>query len=103
MNDTSQALYQPENPYPYYRQMREQQPVFFHQEQQAWQVFRYSDVERVFTDYQTFSSQTRCCDYTTDFHSFYRMDPPELQQYRSLVSQPFTPLAVARLADHIIC
>lgn len=101
MNDTSVAVYRPQNPYPYYRQMREQQPVFYDQESQTWQVFRYADVERVFTDYRTFSSQTKCCDYTADFHSFYRMDPPELQQYRSLVSQPFTPLAVERRASQI--
>lgn len=101
MSNTSAAVYQPQNPYPYYRQMREQQPVFYDQKGQAWQVFRYADVERVFTDYRTFSSQTKCCDYTADFHSFYRMDPPELQHYRSLVSQPFTPLAVARLTDQI--
>src|SRR5215470_1963836 len=55
----------------------------------------------VFTDYQTFSSRTPCCSFTTDFHSFYRMDPPELQHYRGLVSQPFTPLAVSRLAEGI--
>jgi len=29
------------------------------------------------------------------------MDPPELQHYRSLVSQPFTPLSVSRLAGSI--
>src|SRR5258708_30203260 len=29
------------------------------------------------------------------------MDPPELQRSRGLVSQPFTPLSVERLADHI--
>src|SRR5215471_14118199 len=101
MNDACQASYELQNPYPYYRQMREQQPVFYSHEQDAWQVFRYADVERVFSDVQTFSSQTPCCPFTTDFHSFYRMDPPELQQYRSLVSQPFTPLAVSQRASRI--
>src|SRR6266851_6838469 len=101
MNNPSQTFSQPQNPYPYYQSMREQQPVFYDQDQQAWQVFRYADVERVFTEYQTFSSRTPCCPFTTDFHSFYRMDPPELQRYRSLVSQPFTPLAVSRRASHI--
>jgi cytochrome P450 len=101
MNKACQVGYEPQNTYPYYRQMREQQPVFYHHEQDAWQVFRYADVERVFTDVQTFSSRTPCCSFTTDFHSFYRMDPPELQQYRGLVSQPFTPLAVARLTDRM--
>jgi cytochrome P450 len=101
MNETSQTCSLPQNPYPYYQHMRERQPVFYHQEQEAWEVFRYADVERVFTDYQTFSSRTQCCSFTTDFHSFYRMDPPELQRYRGLVSQSFTPLAVSRLADQI--
>ncbi len=102
MSDTLQATSSlGHDPYPYYRQMREQHPVFYDQDQQEWQVFRYADVERVFTDYQTFSSRTPCCPFTTDFHSFYRMDPPELQQYRSLVSKPFTPLAIEQLADHI--
>ena len=101
MNDMPQTCSVPPNPYPYYQHMREQQPVCYHQEQDAWQVFRYADVERVFTDYQIFSSRTPCCPFTTDFHSFYRMDPPELQHYRGLVSQPFTPLAVSRLAEGI--
>ncbi len=101
MNDTLQALYQPQNPHPYYQQMREQQPVFYDQGQQVWQVFRYAEVSRVFTDHQTFSSRTPCCPFTMDFHSFHRMDPPELQRYRSLVSQPFTPLAASRLAGRI--
>jgi cytochrome P450 len=98
MNDTTQTLSQTQNPYPYYQYMREQQPVFYDPDRQAWQVFRYAEVSRVFTDYQTFSSRTPCCPFTMDFHSFYRMDPPELQQYRSLVSQPFTPLAVSQRA-----
>jgi cytochrome P450 len=101
LQDTFQEQYQPQNPYPYYQSMRKLQPVFYDQEQQAWQVFRYADVQRVFTDYQTFSSRTPCCPFTTDFHSFYRMDPPDLQRYRSLVSQPFTPLAVSRRASRI--
>jgi cytochrome P450 len=96
-----EAAFEAHNPYPYYQHMREQQPVFYDHEQEIWQVFRYADVERVFTDYRTFSSQTACCDYTTDFHSFYRMDPPDLQRYRSLISHPFTPLAVKHRAASI--
>ncbi len=101
MNDTTQTLSQPQNPYPSYQRMREQQPVFYDPEQQAWLVFRYAEVSRIFTAHQTFSSRTPCCPFTRDFHSFYRMDPPELQQYRSLVSYPFTPIAVSRLAGSI--
>jgi len=101
MSNTLRSILQLHDPYPTYWRMRQQQPVVYDQEQQAWLVFRYADVERVFSDGQTFSSRTPCCPFTTDFHSFYRMDPPELQQYRSLVSPPFTPLAVARLTDRM--
>lgn len=101
MSESLQAVLANNDPYRYYQRMREQQPVFYDQEQEEWLVFRYADVERVFTDYQTFSSRTPCCPFTTDFHSFYRMDPPELQRYRSLISQPFTPLAVEHYSTRI--
>lgn len=100
-NIPQEAAFEAHNPYPFYQHMREQQPVFYDQDQQVWQVFRYAEVLRVFTDPQTFSSRTKCCDYTADFHSFYRMDPPELQRHRSLISHPFTPLAVARQASSL--
>jgi cytochrome P450 len=89
------------DPYPYYRAMRAHHPVHYDRGQAAWLVFRHADVERVLTDYQTFSSRIHCCDFTDTFHSFYRMDPPELQRYRGLVSQVFTPLAVQRLAERV--
>jgi cytochrome P450 len=95
------AAFEEQDPYPYYRAMRAHHPVVYDQGQAAWLVFRHADVERVLTDYPTFSSRIHCCDFTDAFHSFYRMDPPELQRYRSLVSQAFTPLAVERLAGHI--
>ncbi len=33
-------------PYDWYCQMRETQPVFFDQNDQAWHIFRYDDVAR---------------------------------------------------------
>ena len=45
------------NPFPWYRQMREHNPVYFNEERGSWAVFRYNDVQRVLTDYNTFSSQ----------------------------------------------
>ena len=44
------------NPYPLYSMMRESQPVNFNQMISMWEVFRYSDVQRVLNDYTTFSS-----------------------------------------------
>jgi cytochrome P450 len=59
-------------------------------------------VERVLTEYETFSSQAWCCEFNNVlYYTFTRMDPPQMQQYRSLVSQAFTPRAVAQLPEQI--
>lgn len=90
------------DPYPYYQWMREQQPVVYNQDREEWLVFRYEDVERVLTEYETFSSQAWCCEFNNIlYYTFTRMDPPQMQQYRSLVSQAFTPRAVAQLPEQI--
>ena len=38
------------NPFPWYRQMRADQPVYYHEAYNTWQVFRYDDVLRVLSD-----------------------------------------------------
>jgi len=44
------------NPFPWYRSMREAQPVYYNHQYHFWQVFRYEDVQRVLSDYASFSS-----------------------------------------------
>jgi cytochrome P450 len=44
------------NPYPRYRIMRKEHPVYFNPELQFWQVFCYDDVQRVLSDHASFSS-----------------------------------------------
>ena len=45
------------NPFEWYRTMRETAPVSRDPRMGAWSVFRYDDVERVLSDYSTFSSR----------------------------------------------
>lgn len=104
MSTTQQPcfLFLAHDPYPYYQRMREQQPVVYDQDRDVWFVFRYEDAERVLTEYETFSSQAWCCEFNNVlYYTFTRMDPPQMQQYRSLVSQAFTPRAVAQLPEQI--
>ena len=104
MSTTQQPcfLFLAHDPYPYYQRMREQQPVVYDQDRDVWFVFRYEDAKRVFTEYETFSSQAWCCEFNNVlYYTFTRMDPPQMQQYRSLVSQAFTPRAVAQLPEQI--
>src|SRR5438270_530761 len=44
------------NPFPWYRLMRETQPVYYNPQYHFWQVFGYEDVQRVLSDYTSFSS-----------------------------------------------
>src|SRR5579884_3968468 len=93
--------------YDWYRQMRETQPVFFDQNMQAWNLFRYDDVERVLSDHATFSSeQNRFVpeeyrDVSPISASIVRMDPPRHHKLRQIVSQAFTPRMVAHMESRI--
>jgi cytochrome P450 len=46
-----------DDPYPAYRQLRDEAPVHFAPQANAWCVTRYEDVQRVLTDPETFSSR----------------------------------------------
>lgn len=87
------------NPYPLYAMMRESHPVNFNQMISMWEVFRYSDVQRVLNDYTTFSSN-----YIGEgplSESMIGMDPPRHRQLRTIVTQAFTPRTIAQLAPRI--
>jgi cytochrome P450 len=88
----------------WYRTMRDNDPVRRDPKTGLWNVFRYEDVTAVLADYRTFSS---------DFSQFFpdqaeliegnivATDPPYHHQLRHLVSQAFTPRAIARLQARI--
>src|SRR2546421_11202423 len=90
------------NPFPRYRLMRESQPVFYQPQHQFWQVFRYDDVQRVLSDYASFSSVFGGSQGQDPLSaSLISMDPPRHRQLRNLVTQAFTPRSVAQLVGRI--
>jgi cytochrome P450 len=89
------------NPFPWYRRMRESDPVYYDEQEHAWNVFRYQDVQRVLADYQTFSSQlTGVGDQPLD-HSIINLDPPRQRLLRMVIAPAFTSQAIAQLAPRI--
>ena len=88
--------------YSWFADMRAHQPVFYNEEMQLWQVFRYEDVITVLTDYNRFSSRP-LMRFNGGFlrETLVSKDPPEHRKLRNLVNQAFTPRAVARLSDRI--
>jgi cytochrome P450 len=93
------------NPFPIYRKMRQEKPVYFDPQRGSWNVFLYEDVYRVLSDYEVFSSHFRRQAGTNPEQPFaaslISSDPPRHRQLRSLVTQAFTPRAVEELAPRI--
>ncbi len=92
------------NPFPFYEQMRNDRPVFYDRNSGLWNIFRYDDVQRVLSDYNTFSSQFSGSPQDGDSvfaASMISTDPPRHRQLRGLVTQAFTPRAVEALAPRI--
>ena len=102
MSTSAPARRDPLNPFPWYRLMRAQAPVFFEPERQLWHVFGYPDVQRVLSEHAAFSSQFMAGgDDSALSSSLVATDPPRHRQLRALVSQAFTPRAVDDLAPRI--
>ncbi len=93
------------DPFPIYKEMRENSPVFFDPDNFTWNIFCYDDVQRALSDYSVFSSQymqNRNLSTSQPFAaSMISTDPPRHRQLRSLVTQAFTPKAVEQLAPRI--
>jgi cytochrome P450 len=93
------------DPFPLYRELRDESPVLFDAAQGAWHVFRYEDVQHVLSDHTAFSSRMggrRQQEQGGLFaSSLISTDPPRHRQLRSLVTQAFTPRAVEALEPRI--
>ncbi len=90
------------NPFAGYEFMRQASPVYYDETHHLWTVFKYDDVKRVLSDYQTFSSRFGGQGDGGMFGaSLISADPPRHRQLRSLVTLAFTPQAVEALAPRI--
>lgn len=84
------------------------QPAFYDERRKFWRVFRYPEVQRVLSDYNTFSNDRGGLDPSqprdpnrSASASLISMDPPRHRVYRTLVTQAFTPRTVAQLEPRI--
>jgi len=100
---TTVPSYDPSNLFAQYRFMRENMPVFYHEAQNTWIIFRYDDVEEIVHSPTLFSSNVFAAMPQVGplAESFVHTDPPRHRQLRSLVTQAFTPKRVADLEPRI--
>ena len=93
----------PLNPYPWFRLMRDTQPVAYNNEMQCWEIFRYDDVLYTLNTPEMFSSDifSSFADKTPLDKSVIFLDPPRHKLIRSLVAQTFSPKRLANFAPQI--
>jgi hypothetical protein len=97
-----------EDPYPVYRALRDEAPVYRNEGLGFWALSRHADVLAAFKDIETFSSRHGVSVDQDVFHehadatmSFLAMDPPRHTRMRALVSRGFTPRRVSELEPRI--
>ncbi|MGV0605816.1 cytochrome P450 [Mycolicibacterium sp. XJ1904] len=95
--------------YDTYRRLRDEAPVYYSKKWDFWALTRYDDVAPATKDHETFSSAKGATLDMVKAHDdaipvpkvIISMDPPEHQKMRRLVSNVFTPRAIAALEDMV--
>ncbi|MDX1649982.1 MAG: cytochrome P450 [Myxococcota bacterium] len=96
-----------EDPYPFYRALRQEAPLYRNEELGFWALSRHADVLAALRDTASFSNARGVSlDRSSHEHaeavmSFLAMDPPRHTRMRALVSRGFTPRRVAGLEPRI--
>jgi cytochrome P450 len=97
-----------EDPYPVYRRLRAEAPVYWNGELGFWALSRHADVLAGFKDWERFTNTGgislevgELSADSTAVLSILAMDPPRHDRIRALVSKGFTPRRVADLEPSI--
>jgi cytochrome P450 len=104
------------NPYPFYEQLRDQDPVHWDEELGFWVLTRYEDIDALYTDARFSRAQGLLRNFQRlseseqqivepVYHSFsktvFYADPPYHTHLRGLMNHAFTPRRVERLRPYI--
>jgi cytochrome P450 len=99
-----------DDPYPSYRVMRDEHPVYRHDTElnrvwpHYWMLSRAADIDAATADWKTFSSAKGTLvdtDATLLPPTMFHMDPPRHDEHRAVLVRVLTPSRVAALEPHI--
>jgi cytochrome P450 len=88
-----------DDPYPLYRRMRAEAPLYYNEAEDFYAITRHDDVAAAFKDHESFSS-ARGLDLAmvrtgdVPHKMIILMDPPDHRAVRSLLNKAFTPRAM---------
>jgi cytochrome P450 len=96
------------DPYPYYRRMREEDPVHWNPTLRIWLLTRHADVLELLRDERFSADRTKSERYVPpppdrapEARSMLVLDPPDHTRLRELVSKAFTARMVERLRPRV--
>jgi cytochrome P450 len=95
------------NPYPSFRRLREEAPIYYNDRYDFFAVSRYADVEHGLTDKEAFSSARGDIlemikqNVPVPYGSFIHEDPPVHTVHRRVLTKVFTPKKMAALEPQI--
>ena len=99
----SRAIF--DDPYPVYRQLRDQVPVYYCEQVGMFVISRFEDVWNALRDHETYCSRFGPAIENPDDggrkYSIISMDPPRHDHVRSILSRLFTPHRIAALEPQI--
>lgn len=96
-----------DDPYPLWKRLRDEAPLYHNDRHDFWVLNRYADVEAAHKDHKVFSSahnttiEMMVPHPNVDTGMFIGLDPPMHTQYRGLVSRAFTPRRIAGIEADI--
>jgi cytochrome P450 family 142 subfamily A polypeptide 1 len=99
-NLTDSTLYAGD-PYPTYRWLRQNAPVYWDEASRLWVLSRYHDVVHVSKTAEIFSAAHGVLPETDTLVSIVCMDDPRHQRLRKLVNKGFTPRMVGLLEPYV--
>jgi cytochrome P450 len=95
------------DPYPAFKRLREEAPLYYNKEYDFYALSRFDDVEAGFLDHATFSSahgtvlEAIKSNFEPPRGFFINQDPPVHSGHRGLLSRVFTPRRVSALEPQI--
>jgi|SRR5579871_4337186 len=95
-----------DNPYPLWKRLRDEAPVYYNDKYDFWTLSRFHDIEAAHKDPETYcNSHTTTLEMMTpqpvDTGIILWLDPPKHTTLRRLVSRAFTSRRVSMLEDRI--
>jgi cytochrome P450 len=97
-----------EDPYPYYKRLRDEAPLYHNEELGFWALSRHQDVREGFRNSTTLSNREGVSldpvsrgPHASKTMSFLAMDDPDHLRLRTLVSKGFTPRRIRELEPRI--